>query len=541
MPILNDLITDDIRGEEYYNAYLEKVAKHQRYLAGEEVSDPDSPAPKPAKATKPKASKQSKPLAAKAATKKPKPAPAKSQEKKRKLVTETSEVPSPAKRSKAGKVVKKRTKKSSLQLVDEFVDEGVPENEPRIGDEEADLQKAVEESLKEFHSARQGPLPPVVIREPESGKFQPLPEVQGKGKEKVSDEQVALDLLTLQTLKKKSPADQYIFQRRTSTQTEPTGHDESSSLYAELGLTDSETDSDEEVPGIVARVQDEGQAGPNPGEHDEGQAGPNPGDAEASQPPSSHVVHAGPNLEHMDLEAFDTSIQPNPEQMDEEFTTTAYPNVQENLKLPTEGEVRLEEPASSAGTLSSLQNLDKELSFADQFLVEKSQEDEPEKTNTESEVQSMVTVPIHQDTSSVPLMTTPIIDLTVSQPIPTAVQALLPTLTATATATTMTTTTLPPPPQPQQGSSNSILIQRIGELEQHMVDLVQANLALEERMDKHRSRFYKLENLNIPHQVRKVVGEIITDAVDWAIQAPLRDRFRDLLEADMKEILHHRM
>ncbi|GJS31208.1 hypothetical protein Tco_0491828 [Tanacetum coccineum] len=82
MPILNDLITDDIRGEQYYNAYLEKVAKHQRYLAGEEVSDPDSPAPKPAKATKPKASKQSKPLTPKATTKKPKPAPAKPQEKK---------------------------------------------------------------------------------------------------------------------------------------------------------------------------------------------------------------------------------------------------------------------------------------------------------------------------------------------------------------------------------------------------------------------------------------------------------------------------
>ncbi|GKA28474.1 hypothetical protein Tco_0714642 [Tanacetum coccineum] len=489
MPIPNDLITDDIRGEQYYNAYLEKVAKHQRYLAGEEVSDPDSPAPKPAKATKPKASKQSKPLASKAATKKPKTAPSKPQEKKRKMVTETSEVPSLAKRYKAGKVVKKRTKKSSLQLVDEFVDEGVPENEPRISDEEADLQKEVEESLKEVHSAHQ-----------------------------------------------------FIFQRRTSTPTESSGHDESSSLYAELGLTDSETDSDEEVPGMVARVQAEGQAGPNPGEHDEGQAGPNPGDAAASQPPSSHVVHAGPNLEHMDLEASDTSIQPNPEQMDEEFTTLAYPNVQENLKLPTKGEVRLEEPASSAGTLSSLQHLDKELSFADQFLVEKSQEDEPEKTNTESEVQSMVTVPIHQDTSSVPLMTTPVIDLTVSQPVPTAVQAPLPTLTATATATTTTTTTtLPLPPQPQQGSSDSILIQRIGELEQHMADLVQANLALEERMDKHGSRLYKLENLNIPHQVSKAVDEIVTDAVDWAIQAPLRDRFRDLPEADMKEILHHRM
>ncbi|GJW29222.1 retrovirus-related pol polyprotein from transposon TNT 1-94 [Tanacetum coccineum] len=175
MPILNDLITDDIRGKQYYNAYLEKVAKHQRYLASEEVSYPDSPAPKPTKATKPKAAKKSKPLAPKAAP-------------------------------------------------------------------------AVAESLKEFHSARQGPLPLVVIREPESRKFQPLPEVQGKVKEKVSDEQVALDLLNLQTPKKKILADQ---------------------------------------PGWT-----------KPGEHYEGQAGPNPSDAEASQPPSSHVVHAGPNLEH---------------------------------------------------------------------------------------------------------------------------------------------------------------------------------------------------------------------------------------------------
>ncbi|GKC89458.1 hypothetical protein Tco_1150107 [Tanacetum coccineum] len=174
--------------------------------------------------------------------------------------------------------------------------------------------------------------------------------------------------------------------------------------------------------------------------------------------------------------------------------TLSTPNVQENLKLPTEDHVILEEPASSAGTLSSLQNLDKELSFTNQFLVEKSQEDEPEKTNTESKVQSMVTVPIHQDSSSVPLITTPVIDMTC-----------------------------------------------IGELEQHMADLMEANLALKERLDKHGSRLYQLENLNIPHQVSKAVDEIVTNAVDWAIQASLRDRFRDLPEADMKEILYHRM
>ncbi|GKE90224.1 hypothetical protein Tco_1567699, partial [Tanacetum coccineum] len=133
-------------------------------------------------------------------------------------VKKTSDTPSLTKRSKAGKVIKKRMTKSSLQLVDDFVDEGVPEKEPAYNEE------------------------------PDSGRIQPLPDVQGKGKEKFVEEQAAHDLLTLQTLKKKSPADQFIFQRRTPMHTEPYGHDESPSLDAKLALTDSETESDEEVP-----------------------------------------------------------------------------------------------------------------------------------------------------------------------------------------------------------------------------------------------------------------------------------------------------
>ncbi|GKA05461.1 retrovirus-related pol polyprotein from transposon TNT 1-94 [Tanacetum coccineum] len=94
MPIPNDLIIADICDGQYYNEYLEKVAKHQRYIAGEEGSNPDSLELKPAKATKPKATKKSKPSAPKAAPvikpvavkaskstssqqPKPKPAPAK--------------------------------------------------------------------------------------------------------------------------------------------------------------------------------------------------------------------------------------------------------------------------------------------------------------------------------------------------------------------------------------------------------------------------------------------------------------------------------
>ncbi|GJW83768.1 hypothetical protein Tco_0156913 [Tanacetum coccineum] len=86
-----------------------------------------------------------------------------------------------------------------------------------------------------------------------------------------------------------------------------------------------------------------------------------------------------------------------------------------------------------------------------------------------------------------------------------------------------------------------MLLKRIGELEQHMADLIQDNLALEERLDKHGTRLYNLENLNIPHKVSQAVDEIVTDAVDWAMQAPLRARFRDLPTVDMKEILQQWM
>ncbi|GJY51984.1 hypothetical protein Tco_0442831 [Tanacetum coccineum] len=179
--------------------------------------------------------------------------------------------------------------------------------------EDADLERALE------GAQTQGPARPVVIREPKSGRIQPLPEA---------------------------------------------------------GLNPGE--------------QDEGQAGPNPSTRDEGQAGSNPGDTAGSQPPPSHVVYVGPNLEHMDLETTDASNQHKPEQMDEGFTIIAYPNVQENLKLPTKDQVILEEPTSSTGTLSSLQNLDKDLSFTDKFFVEKPHEENSGKTNAETEVQSMV-------------------------------------------------------------------------------------------------------------------------------------------------------
>ncbi|GKC43358.1 retrovirus-related pol polyprotein from transposon TNT 1-94 [Tanacetum coccineum] len=130
------------------------------------------------------------------------------------VYTPTPDDPLPAKRLKAGLVGKRRKAKSLLRLIDEPSDEGVLVEEPVHDDEEADLQRALELSLKEQAERTQGPACPVVLREHNSEKFQPLLEVQGKGKEKVVEEQGAHDLLTLQTPNKKIPIEKFIFQRR---------------------------------------------------------------------------------------------------------------------------------------------------------------------------------------------------------------------------------------------------------------------------------------------------------------------------------------
>ncbi|GJS04738.1 hypothetical protein Tco_0321246 [Tanacetum coccineum] len=362
MAIPNTLIFEDIRSAPYYPEYVAKVTKYQCYLTGEVVSDDEAPAPKPGKGAKRKTPRKP----------------------NRNLLHHNHPNPNQHLLSLG------KRKESWLWKPLEH-HEGVSADEPRFEDEETDtIQKVMEESLKDAYPAPRGPLPPMVIREPKPRKYEPLPK------------------------------------RRTPVPTIPSIHEESSSMYVELGLTDSKLESDNEA-------SREGQAGSDPGKLVEGQAGSDPGVVADSQIQPSHV-------------------------MDKEFTTAIYPNVQENLKLPTEGEVRLEEPESSNGTLSSLQNLDKDLSFTNQFLAEKSQPDEPKKTNNEMKVQSMVMVPIHQDTSSVHLMTMPVIDLTVSQLASITIQASIPTSTTTVTTTTTTTTTTfpPPPHQPQQGISDSI-------------------------------------------------------------------------------------
>ncbi|GJU33894.1 hypothetical protein Tco_1182248 [Tanacetum coccineum] len=264
--------------------------------------------------------------------------------------------------------------------------------------------------------------------------------------------------------------DQYIFQRRTPiTQDSSTGpssqpqDDTSANVVRDtLSPADAETSADteksnsvgdteisnvaeeqgEDVSNMMALEErtvelDKGQAGLDPGKIPESRPPPEcvliEEDRAGSNPRKSHVVHAGPN----------------PEPMYEDFISTVYPQVHESLKLTTEEHVYIENPPSSSRTLSSMKNLDDAFTFGDQFLNDKPTEEEPCKANMETKVESMVTIAIHQASSSAPPLSTPIIDLTPSKPVSPPAQE--PIFIAT---TTTTTKTLPlPPPPPQQSTT----------------------------------------------------------------------------------------
>ncbi|GJU76463.1 hypothetical protein Tco_1273533 [Tanacetum coccineum] len=171
--------------------------------------------------------------------------------------------------------------------------------------------------------------------------------------------------------------------------------------------------------------------------------------------------------------------------------------VQESLKFPADKHVILEDPLSSTGNLSSMKNLEDAYAIGDQFINEKSTDDEPRKLNVEAEVVSMVTVPIYQ-----------------------AHQFLCST-------TNITPTTLPPPPQ-QQSTTESELAERVTTLEKKILDLEQTNKNLDNTTRNLGSRVYTLELRYLPHKINEAVCENVKVAVQIDLQAPLRDRFRDL-------------
>ncbi|GKA01372.1 hypothetical protein Tco_0674037 [Tanacetum coccineum] len=196
----------------------------------------------------------------------------------------------------------------------------------------------------------------------------------------------------------------------------------------------------------------------------------------------------------------------NPEPTHDEFMADLYPKVQESLKFLADEHVILEDPLSSTGTLSSMKNLEDAYAIRDQFINDKSTDDELRKLNVEAEVVSMVTVPIYQASSSVPPLSTRVIDLS-----------------------------------PPKLASSTKLVERVAALEKKLSDLEHNNKNLDNITQNLRYRVYTLELRDLPHKINEEVHENVKEVVQIALLAPLRDRFRDLSEEDMKEMLHQMM
>ncbi|GJR53402.1 retrovirus-related pol polyprotein from transposon TNT 1-94 [Tanacetum coccineum] len=396
MPIPNELITNNIKNTPYYNAYLKMVEKNDQKIEAEKGGKK-----KPATAKKLK----------------PKP------------VQEKSSKPAPAPKPK-----------SSLQLIDE--DEPTqpnpePESEHQGKGEEYDVERAIQMSLESFQVHGQAQVGGVSIREHVAEATRPLPVVEGKGKAIATEEQATQSLLALHTPKRSSTTDQFIFQRQTlATEEALTGpstqpqdkasanivHDSSSPADAETGAdtdkTNNEGDTEilqigEEQGKDLANVIDQEE---KTAELNEGQVGSDPGKTPESRPP------------------------PNDDKMDEDQAG------------PDPG--KSQDPLSSSETLSSIKNLNDAYSIGDQFLNDKSTEDEPGKLSVDPEVIS------------------------------------------------------------------------------NTFDNTTQNLG---------SGVFTLELWDLPYKINQTVNEVVKEAVYVALQAPLRDRFRELPKADMKEILHQRM
>ncbi|GKC17746.1 hypothetical protein Tco_1014528 [Tanacetum coccineum] len=375
------------------------------------------------------------------------------------------------------------------------------------------IYKGIQMSLESF----QAPFGGVAIREPASGVTRSLPVFEGKGMAISIDEQAAQSLLELQHPKKKSTTDQYIFQRRnlvtekasTRPSTQPQDDTSVNVVRDTPSPADAETRADTEKSNsegdteILNVDEERGEIVSNTVgleertvELDDGQAGSDPGKTPESRPPLDED-QAGSNLRqgHVALAG------PNPEPMHEDFVAIVYPQVHESLKHTNEEHVHLENPFSLFGTLSSMKNLDDAFTFGDQFLNDKPTKEELGKANVEAEVESMVTVPIHQDSSSAPPLSTPIIDLTHPKPV------------SPSTA-------------------------HVSALEQICANFEKKNKVQDQTTQALSSRIFMLENHDLYSKIDNYINETVKDVVNNALQAPVRERFRELSEFDMKEILY---
>ncbi|GJZ09021.1 hypothetical protein Tco_0543304 [Tanacetum coccineum] len=382
MPIPNELISNNIRNARYYNAYLEMIAKHDQKVAAKKEGKKKSAR-----------TKQPKPKPAIEKSSKPAPTP------KLKVTKEKTSKASTAKPLKP-----KTAKEKSTKLVDK------PDEEPAHSESEPEPEQ--EGASEEYDMKRA------------------IQMIEGKGKAIVTEEQAAQALLAPHTLKRRSTTNQFILQRRTSTTEEastgpsaqPQDDTSANILRDSPSPADAETRAESDKTNIggdteILQIAEElGEDVTNQvnleektAKLDQDQVGSDPGESLESRP-QPEQVHMDEDQARPDPEISCVALAgPDPKPTHEEFMADLYPK--------------------------------DVYAIGDQFINDKSTYDEPGKLNLEAEVVSMVTVLIYQASSSVPPLSTPVIDL--SPPKPASSTTQTPIFTAT---TTKKTTPLPHPP-----------------------------------------------------------------------------------------------
>ncbi|GKC39945.1 hypothetical protein Tco_1052329, partial [Tanacetum coccineum] len=236
--------------------------------------------------------------------------------------------PAPTKKPSKRKLPQKTRKgKPSFQLVDEEEGEAHQQPEPQGEGDDPDLELAKKMS--------QPPVGGVAIRDPVSKTIPKLPEVVGKGKAKVTEEQAAHFLVDLS--KKKSTTDQFILVKRDQaphdSTTGPSSQPEDDTSEKVVHESSSTTDSERTESGTDASAPKV--------EKEQGEV--------TSSTMTSRVVIPVQTEDQTGLDSGKSHVSlagPNPEHMDEDFYATTYPKVHENLKLRPDDHVIEENPES---------------------------------------------------------------------------------------------------------------------------------------------------------------------------------------------------
>nr|GEW16705.1 retrovirus-related Pol polyprotein from transposon TNT 1-94 [Tanacetum cinerariifolium] len=472
------------------SSFPKMVAKHDQKMSAEKEgtkktasSKQPKPMPaigrstKPAPAPKPKATKER--LSKASTTKPPKPKPAK----------ETSTKTTPPLKAGNGKIAKVRKVKSPFQLVDEPDEEPAQSKpEPELvhqgeGDED-DMKLAIHMSLESFQALSQQHIGGVAIQEPVAEASRPLPMVEGKGKAIATEEQAAHSLLVLHTPKRRSTTDQFVLQMRTL-------------VIEEASTGPSAQAQDDTSVNIVCDSPSPADAKTETGATSEKTN--NRGETKILQIDEEQEkdVNDQVNLDEKKNELDQGQARSKPGRTPESRPPPEKKVMDEDQDRPDPGEYR-----------GALAGLDPEPTH-DEFMVD-----------LYPKVQESLKFPDDKH-------------FILKEPLSSS--GTLSSMKNLGDAYTIGDHFINDKSTEDEPSKLNV------ESKVKLAAFEQKSKTLDNTTQNIGSRVFTLELRGLPHKIDKVVCESVKEAVHIALQAPLRDRFRELPEADMKEILHQRM